>query len=175
MQVDDDPILISALTFWSESRPEGGLPTREEIDPVRIPAALFPYLVLADVENSKGRVRYRVVGNEMVHRWGQNFAGRRSDEIFSGDYRAYLENAFALAIDKRLPVYTASRFRWDVDGYLWTRRLMLPIGATPTGPVGQVLVVQTWPNSPDGNRTDPMVIVPGTAPVENAEPVLIDA
>ncbi|MDF1794892.1 MAG: PAS domain-containing protein [Thalassobaculaceae bacterium] len=173
MNVDDDPILTSALQFWVASRPEGGLPTRREIDPLRIPRPLFPYLVLADVETPEGRVRYRVVGHEMVHRWGTNFAGRGSDEIFGGDYRAYLENAFALAIENWLPVFTASRFRWDVGGYLRTRRLMLPIGATAQGPVTQVLVVQTWPNSPDGNRTDPMLIVPGTVPVENAEPVLV--
>jgi len=175
MQVNDDPILKAALDFWVKCRPASGLPTREEVDPVRIPPPLFPYLVLADVLSSEGRVQYRLVGNEMLHRWGENFAGRRSDEIFSGDYRTYMENAFALAVARCLPVFTASRFRWDVDGYLWTRRLMLPIGATVTGPVVQVLVVQTWPNSPDGGRTEPMVVVPGTAPVENAEPVLIRA
>lgn len=173
MTVDDDPILASALAFWASSRPEGGLPTREEIDPLRIPPKLFPYLVLADVVTDQGRVRYRLVGHEMVHRWGMNFAGRLSDEVFTGDYRTYLETAFALTIRHWLPVFTASRFRWDVGGYLWTRRVMLPIGATPTGPVGQILVAQTWPNSPDGDRTDPMLIAPGTAPVENAAPVLV--
>ena len=173
MKADDDPILAAALKFWADSRTDGDLPTRAEIDPVHIPVQLFPYLILADVESPQGRVRYRVVGNEMVHRWGTNFAGRRSDEIFSGDYRAYLEGAFAMAIKNRLPVFTASRFRWDVGGFLWTRRVMLPIGAAPQGPVTQVLVVQTWPNSLEGKRTDPMVIVPGTAPVENAKAVLV--
>jgi hypothetical protein len=174
MQVDNDPILREALAFWADCRPVGGLPTREGIDPVRIPPRLFPYLVLADVVTPAGRVRYRLVGEEMVHRWGTNFAGRRSDEIFTGDYRTYLENAFALSIGKRLPVYTASRFRWDVGGYLWTRRVMLPIGATAAGPTSQILVVQTWPGNPEGDRTDPMAIIPGTAPLENIDPVLID-
>lgn len=173
MKADDDPILAAALKFWADSRADGDLPTRKEIDPVRIPAQLFPYLILADVESPRGRVRYRVVGDEMVHRWGTNFAGRRSDEIFAGDYRVYLEDAFAMAIEHWLPVFTASRFRWDVGGFLWTRRVMLPIGATAQGPVTQVLVVQTWPNSREGKRTDPMVIVPGTAPVENAKAVLV--
>ena len=173
MKADDDPILASAIAFWAENRLPGGLPTRKEIDPVRIPAHLFPYLILADVESPKGRVRYRVVGHEMVNRWGTNFAGRRSDEIFSGDYREYLENAFAMAIENWLPVFTASGFRWDVGGYLWTRRVMLPIGATAKGPVNQILVVQTWPNNRDGKRTDPMVIRPGTAPVENEKAVLV--
>ncbi|WP_028795943.1 PAS domain-containing protein [Thalassobaculum salexigens] len=173
MQADDDPVLASAIAFWTEHRPVGGLPTRREIDPLRIPPHLFPYLILAEVMTPQGRVRYRVVGDEMVHRWGTNFVGRRSDEIFSGDYRAYLEGAFALAIRHWQPVFTASRFRWDVGGFLWTRRVMLPIGATDQGPVTQVLVVQTWPNSREDRRTDPMVIVPGTAPVENAKAVLV--
>lgn len=174
MTVEDDPILASALGFWASNRTAGGLPTRREIDPLRIPPKLFPYLILADVETAEGRVRYRLVGNEMVHRWGANFAGRRSDEIFSGDYRTYLEAAFARAIAGRLPVYTESRFRWDVGGYIWTRRLMLPIGSEPAGPVSQILVVQTWPAGPGGIRTDPMLITPGTAPVENSKPVVIE-
>lgn len=145
MTVDDDPILASALAFWASSRPEGGLPTREEIDPLRIPPKLFPYLVLADVVTDQGRVRYRLVGHEMVHRWGMNFAGRLSDEVFTGDYRTYLETAFALTIRHWLPVFTASRFRWDVGGYLWTRRVMLPIGAggeRSPGPGPDVTILQ---------------------------------
>jgi hypothetical protein len=135
MQVDDDPILASALAFWAANRPVGGLPTRAEIDPVRIPRHLFPYLILADVETPEGRVCYRVVGHEMVNRWGTNFAGRRSNEIFTGDYLDYLEGAFAMAIEHWLPVFSASRFRWNMGGFLWTRRVMLPIGATTQGPV----------------------------------------
>jgi hypothetical protein len=34
-------------------------------------------------------------------------------------------------------------------------------------------VVQTWPNSRQGHRMDPMVIVPGTAPEENEMPALV--
>lgn len=173
MHADDGPILAFAIAFWAENRAIGELPTRKEIDPLRIPPRLFPHLILAEVMTAQGQVRYRVVGDEMVHRWGTNFAGRRSDEIFSGDYRAYLESAFAMAIKHWQPVFTASRFRWDVDGFLWTRRVMLPIGATPQGPVTQVLVVQTWPNSREDCRTEPKVIEPGTAPVENAEAVLM--
>lgn len=174
MTVDEDPILASALRFWTSSRPHDRLPTRREIDPIRIPPKLFPYLILADVVAQTGQVRYRLVGNEMMHHWGANFAGRRSDEIFSGDYRDYLEAAYALAIAKRMPVFTASRFRWDRGGFLWTRRLMLPIGSSPEGPVSQILIVQTWPDSPGGDRTDPMLIVPGTEPLENSKAMLID-
>lgn len=50
---------------------------------------------------------------------------------------------------------------------------MLPIGRSASGPVAQILIVQTWPGGVAGDHTDPMVIVPGTAPVENAPMVVV--
>jgi len=171
--VDEDPILSDALKFWSDNRVPPGLPTRAEIDPVRIPNHLFPYLILADVLSPQGLMQYRLVGARMREKWGEDFNKRTSAEIFSGSYRDYLEGAFSLCITERLPVYTESHFRWDVNGYLWTRRLMLPIAETPEGETKQVLVVQTWPNKDGQNFTNPMVVVPGTEPARSTEPELI--
>lgn len=176
MALRDDPILSEALRFWIRCRPVEGVPTRAEIDPLRIPRRLFPYLVLADVLDRSGRVRYRLLGEEMRERWGGSFAGRRSDEIFSGGYRRYMEGAFALVVEKRLPIYTASRFRWDVGGYLWTRRLMLPIAETPSGAVVQVMIVQTWPGIDETERRpEPPVVVPIDRPDDgHSAAVVID-
>ena len=102
----------------------------------------------------------------MHTRWGENFAGRTSQDVFTGSYREYLESVFALSISKRLPVFTASRFRWD-NGFLWTRRVMLPFMKDRPNEAAQILVVQTWPRSGDERATGSMVIVPGTASDEN--------
>lgn len=188
-----DPILALSLEFWEKKRADKVLPDRDDFDPLNIPAPLFPYLILAEVLSDSGLVRYRLVGNEMHSRWGENFTGRTSADIFSGSYREYLESAFALCIAKRLPIFTASRFRWDQGGFLSTQRVMLPIaeasgtgspsadgGASPgssdardkSETVSQILVVQTWPNENEDRRTDPMVITPGTSPAQN-EPIQV--
>ena len=171
--VQEDPILSDALQFWSDNRTPHGLPTRAEIDPVRIPNHLFPYLILADVLSDEGLMRYRLVGARMREKWGEDFNKRTSSEVFSGSYRDYMEGAFSLCIKERLPVYTESHFRWDVNGFLWTRRLMLPIAEKPDGGAKQVLVVQTWPNEDGTSYTDPMVVIPGTEPSRNTEPALV--
>jgi hypothetical protein len=194
-----DPILALSLEFWEKKKGDKVLPDRNDFDPLNIPAPLFPYLILAEVLSDSGLVRYRLVGNEMHSRWGENFTGRTSADIFSGSYREYLESAFALCIAKRLPIFTASRFRWDQGGFLSTQRVMLPIaeasgnGSLPADgdapphssgapdssdapdkseTVAQILVVQTWPNENEDRRTDPMVITPGTSPAQN-EPIQV--
>ncbi len=171
--VYNDPILADALQFWSESREPGDLPTRQEIDPVRIPNHLFPFLLLSDVLSDQGLVRFRLVGALMREKWGENFNGRTSAEVFSGSYREYLEGAYALCVSERLPVYTESYFRWDVSGFLWTRRLMLPIAEEPAGETKQILVAQTWPHDDGKTLTNPTLVVPGTAPSRSTEPTLI--
>lgn len=168
----NDPILDLGIGFWEKAKSGKVLPDRADFDPLNIPAALFPYLILAEVLSESGLVRYRLVGDEMHSRWGGNFTGRTSEDIFSGSYREYLESAFALCIAKRLPVFTASRFRWDQGGFLSTHRVMLPIAGADPEAVEQILVVQTWPNEHEDRRTDPMVIVPGTAPALN-EPIRV--
>ena len=171
--VNADPLLSDALAFWNASRSDGTLPTRTEIDPLRIPRHLSPYLILADVLSPDGRMRFRLVGSAMRERWGEDFQHKTSREIFTGTYRTYIEGAFALCIAERLPVYTESHFRWDVDGYLWTRRLMLPIGENPNSETVQVLVVQTWPGSDGETLVHPMVVLPKNTTSSNSEPAVV--
>ena len=171
--VNKDPVLRQALTFWNENRSEPGLPTRAEIDPVRIPRTLFPYLILADVLSTDGHMQFRLVGAQMREKWGADFNRKTSHDIFSGSYREYIEGAFSLCIKQRLPVYTESHFRWDVNGYLWTRRLMLPIADEPLADTKQVLVVQTWPSGDGDSHVNPMVVDPSMVPSENSEPAVL--
>ena len=165
-----DAILQKALAFWRENRRDAGLPTRAEIDPLNIPRSLFPYLVLADVLSPDGFMRFRLVGARMRDKWGADFNGKTSEEIFTGTYRQYIEGAFAQCIRDRLPVYSESHFRWDVDGYRRTRRLMLPIADEAGGPVQQVLTVQTWPATADADGDGDELVVVGPRSIPADEP-----
>ena len=167
-----DAILQEALAFWRENRRDAGLPTRAEIDPLNIPRSLFPYLILADVLSPDGFMRFRLVGARMRDKWGADFNGKTSQEIFTGSYRQYIEGAFAQCIRDELPVYSESHFRWDVDGYRRTRRLMLPIADEAHGGTRQILVVQTWPDSAgdsDGDDDEPVIVAPRTIPMDEID------
>lgn len=174
MPFDDDAVLKSAYSFWEESCPTDGIPTRVQIDALRIPKPVFPYLILAEVLSDVGQVRYRLLGGEIVQRWGANFVGRTSDELFADDYRDYLHGSFALCIRERRPVFNASRFRWDVGGTFWTRRLILPIADLANGHVFQLLIVQTWPSLPTSAKlVRPIMVSEDVSSTENLESQII--
>jgi hypothetical protein len=174
MPFRDDEILKRAYDFWVESCPVDGVPTRAQIDPLLIPRPLFPFLILADVLSTEGSVRYRLLGSEMTDRWGENFVGKTSEEVFSGDYRDYLQTSFALCILEQRPVFNASRFRWDVGGIFWTRRLILPIADKAGEGIQQLLIVQTWPGFPlDAERVNPMMVTDDLIREEDLESQVI--
>lgn len=141
-----DPILRAALDYWLNARGDSDIPLRSHIDPVTMPPEILPYLVLAEYLNPEGRVRFRLVGGKMEERWGHNFSGQTSDEIFSGSYREFLESLFETAYSSRIPVYSESVFRWDAGGFQRTERIMMPICFEIDGPPTQVLIVQNWPD-----------------------------
>lgn len=114
-----------------------------------MPREIIPYIVLAEILSPAGQVRYRVVGGEMVTRFGFNFSGKTSSEIFSGTYRRFIEDTFALTYKSRRPVYSESTFRWDAEGYARTHRLFMPLSAKDGEPT-HILIVQTWPDVPEG-------------------------
>lgn len=137
------------LDFWRAERGDRRVPSIESLDPLRFDRRALPFLVLADILDDSGLVEYRLVGEEMVRRWGANFRGRRSDELFSGDYRAFLERGFALARSEQCPIYSESVFRWNDGGWIKTNRLLLPFSAQPDAAPSRVAVVQVFLPSAD--------------------------
>lgn len=141
----EDPILSLALNYWAEVVEETGFPSVECIDPLRMPRKIIGYVILAEYLNPEGLVRYRLVGEEMATKWGENFTGKTSEDTFSGSYRTYLEGLFKLTYESRRPVYSESVFRWDVGGVSKTQRLMMPFSEKRDQPPTRCLVTQVWP------------------------------
>ena len=156
----DDPILTEGAAYWLRKRAGRPMPARRDIDLLDMPARIVPHVVLAEILAPSGLVRYRIVGEEMVERFGFNFGGKTSRQIFHGTYRTFLEDTFALLYRDRMPVYTESQFRWDNDGHALTRRLMMPLANDGDSP-SHVFIVQTWPPcSKDSFPARRMVIQP---------------
>ncbi len=141
----DQPVLNAGFEYWRAQREGDALPGRAAIDPVRMPREILPFILWAEFLSAEGLIRYRLVGEEMVRRWGHNFRGETSADLFSGSYRQFMESTFATCFEHRRPVYTESLFRWDVGGWRSTKRLMLPFAEKSGGPPAHCLIVQTWP------------------------------
>ena len=139
-----DPIQASVLDYWHRARGTGTMPLLDALDPLNFDPSVLPYLIVAEYLDDRGRVRYRLAGEKMVERWGANFRGKRSDELFTGDYREHVEKCFALSWSERCPVYSEGIFRWNDGGWIRTTRVMLPFAAEPDGDPVRVIVVQVF-------------------------------
>lgn len=155
-KIELDAVQQAMLDYWRAVKGEDATPTVDALDPLAFDRRALPYLLVADYLNDQGLIRYRLIGEEVVRRWGINFSGKRSDEMFTGDYRVYLERCFALARSERCPVYSESIFRWNDGGWTRTSRLLLPFSAEPGGVPVRVVAVQVFMPNQTG-RVDPEI------------------
>lgn len=137
------------LGFWQAERRGMSVPLVASLDPLKFDREAIPYLIVADILNDRGRVQYRLIGEEMVRRWGVNFRGKRSDEMFTGDYLDFIERGFAQTRAERCPVYSESIFRWNDGGWIKTTRLLLPFADAPDTAPSRVMVVQVFLGTDD--------------------------
>lgn len=123
-----DPVLLSLFRYWDEQRGARTMPERRDIDPIGIGSRVLKSVAL--VEFVGERVRYRLVGTEIVRRFGRDFTGQYMDELMTGSYLAFINDLFRKMREHRAPVFSESPYRWDVAGHRLTRRIFLPLGDT---------------------------------------------
>lgn len=140
-ELTDDPVLASLHRYWDGKRGGRAMPERRDIDPIEIERAVLPFVVIAEYLDHGSRIRYRLVGTEMVEFFGMDFTGRCTDEIMTGSYLEFINSLFGDVREERAAIYSESIFRWDASGHRWTRRLFLPLGDHD---VRMVLIGQTF-------------------------------
>jgi hypothetical protein len=142
----DEPALAIVAAYWQARRRRRLMPDRADIDPLDLSPSLWPNLLITEPAGDGVNWRYRLVGSAHVERYTYDFTGKTTDEIMHGSYRDYMNRIYATAFEQRVPVYSESVFRWDVEGYAATRRLMLPISHGETDRPVMVFSVQVWPS-----------------------------
>lgn len=142
----DEPALAIVAAYWQARRLGRLMPDRADIDPLDLPAFLWPNLLLTEPAGDGENWRYRLVGSAHVERYTYDFTGKTTGEIMHGSYRDYMNSIYATTFHQRVPVYSESVFRWDAEGYASTRRLMLPISHGETDRSAMVFSVQVWPS-----------------------------
>jgi hypothetical protein len=137
--ITDDPILLSLFRYWDARRTGRLMPERRDIDALGMDPAALPFVALAEYVDEGRRIRYRLVGTEIVRRFDLDFTGRHTDEFLAGSYLAFINGLYRQMREHRAPVYSESVFRWDVAGHRSTRRIFLPLGDTDVrmGLIGQ--------------------------------------
>jgi hypothetical protein len=130
MQPADLPRPLDALLRYWQSKLHGRvMPSRGDIEPLEI-KRLLPYLLLTEVDDGiPPRYRYRLVGTEIVRRFGLELTGHYVDEALKGEYGRAVVAIYDAIVAQRLPYFSRSRVVVADGRLLGSSRLMLPLSA----------------------------------------------
>ncbi len=90
--------------FWLRRRPEGGVPTRKDIDPSQIPARHLPYLFLYQRQKD-GRFQCKLIGTALAKVFGHDATGKYLDEVLPAAMARDRHEMFARVLDTEMPIY----------------------------------------------------------------------
>ena len=90
--------------YWQQKRGDRALPAKSNIDPAEI-KDILPYLIIAEVFDHPLRVRYRLVGTEIVKLRGREFTGKWLHEVqWNPVFLERLIREYRALIDSRQPL-----------------------------------------------------------------------
>ncbi len=73
--------MCAAYDYWCDNRGNLELPPADAIDPLRMPRACLPFIVILEVEDPPLRFRCRLTGTEVVNSLGVDLTGLYIDEL----------------------------------------------------------------------------------------------
>lgn len=108
------PYLRLLFDYWDALRRGRVAPQAEDLDPLDIPPAALPYVILIDLTPDPLRVRYRLVGTHGVEAAGWDYTGRYVDELeMPNDMVREVEVNFTYAV-RQLPMF--AWYDWPLKG-----------------------------------------------------------
>jgi len=143
---ESQTLLDSWLAAGSDRRP----PARGDLLPESM-ARILSDIWLMDYEPQEGRLRYRLVGENIRARYDFPLVGKCLDEILAPEARERVLGYFRACVEQPAVSIVAGRLyhEWERPGY--GERLLLPLIApdgTPEGLVGITICRQTFPSRP---------------------------
>lgn len=93
------------LRYWAGRAAGRAAPRRSDIDPLDLPAALLPHVLLVDVEHEPLDFRYRLAGTAADTIHGQSLKGVRISELRPEDFARTLHDDLARMADDLQPQF----------------------------------------------------------------------
>ena len=117
---------LDLFRYWDAKRTGRRMPSRADIDPTEMPAALLPYVTIIDQVD--GRFRYRLVGTGVVNALGRDFTdGWVGSYATSPEYAAAVLGVYARVFAAACPLFTTGEHRTDIGVIQSNSRLLLPL------------------------------------------------
>lgn len=142
-RVADYPRLATVWGYYAELTSRlGRVPTRRDLDPVGFYAAL-PSACLVEVHRDVGRLRFRLVGQEVLNRVGSiGMSGRWLDQLINTDFGDMLEVLFGNLHSIEEPIFETGEVqrRATRSGAAFVK-LAVPLAACEGEPEAALVVV----------------------------------
>jgi hypothetical protein len=150
--------------YWAESRGARPMPSRADLDPLAMKAAL-PHLMLIDVVGEG--FRYRLVGTQVVQDFGRDLTGKTvGQQLRPMPFAADVGALFARLRDRGVPVFTTGHHQTG-DGVTHSvSRLLLPLGEDGRTSMIMICRLARYP------RSEPVGSWPASA--ETAKSAIVD-
>jgi hypothetical protein len=124
-----EPEFATLHDYWRGKCRDGRLPARRDIDPLDLPRAMLPNILLLDVERATGALRFRVrlAGTGFLDLYGREVTGRYFDELAPAAPMAPLLDALRAIVATREPRFLASPLTAPNRNFGWIKRFALPL------------------------------------------------
>jgi hypothetical protein len=121
--------------LWERLRGRHPMPRRGAIDLSAMPALLARLMLLDVIESPADaageaeppRFRYRLLGSDLVERFGRDPTGRCVDEVLEGSHARFVIGLYAEAWRTRRPALAASEYLSSNAVAFTCHRLVLPL------------------------------------------------
>lgn len=124
------PVLRLGFETWNEARGDRAMPARGDLDPLRMPRALLPHILLIDLEaGPTQRFRWRLIGTHVTQIVGRDATGQYWDEIYEPRVLRTLSSGPRWAMENRQPVRSLGTAPIDDRSYLKSENLDLPLSS----------------------------------------------
>ena len=124
------PVLRALLDHWVQLRGDRRMPSREEIDPTRIPACL-PHIWICR-RGDDGEFVCVLAGEEVQQAWGYSIMNRPLAEVFGDEYWSDVRGRLAKVLET--PAIQHANFQID-ERFKSVERLSLPVADRDGQPV----------------------------------------
>lgn len=138
------PMVCELHAYWTEKRGDRPLPGWTDIDPTEI-VRLLPNLIVVGIEHHPLRVRYRLVGTQIVEFRGE-VTGHYLDAIpWSAPAAAQkVKESFAMVIASRAPLFAEANITTRSGAVRRMFAGVWPLAPTPEAAIDRCLAVEDY-------------------------------
>jgi hypothetical protein len=125
------PVLREGYAYWLAKRGNRPYPARGDLDPPVECPRLCSHILLLDVLYDPLDFQYRLIGDTLRRRMGQNWLRKRMSEIEFQRAPNPMWLHHQLAVELRLPRFIRPEYVHPKEGFRFVESAILPLGPDP--------------------------------------------